>query len=55
MGINFIDTANVGVKSLEQIQDAIPAADIVVPPEHLIRLDAICPPPWRQPDPIRGS
>lgn len=45
----------VGVKSLEQIQDAISAADIVIPPEHLSRLDAICPPPWRQPDPIRGS
>ncbi len=45
----------VGVKSLEQIQDAIAAADIAIPPEHLPRLDAICPPPWRQPDPIRGS
>ena len=45
----------VGVKSLEQIQDAISAADIVIPPEHLPRLDTICPPPWRQPDPIRGS
>lgn len=45
----------VGVKSLEQIQDAISAADIVIPPEHLSKLDAICPPPWRQPDPIRGS
>ena len=45
----------VGVKSLEQIQDAIASADIEVPSEHLPRLDAICPPPWRQPDPIRGS
>jgi len=49
-----INSLIVGVKSFEQIQAAIAAADIVVPPEHLPKLDAICPPPWRQPDPIRG-
>lgn len=45
----------VGIKSVEQIQDAVAAADIAFPSEHLPQLDAICPPPWRQPDPIRGS
>jgi aryl-alcohol dehydrogenase-like predicted oxidoreductase len=44
----------VGVKKLEQVQEAVAAADVVIPPEHLPKLDAICPPPWRQPDPIRG-
>ena len=49
-----MSSAIVGVKSLEQIQDASAATDIAIPPEHLPQLDAICPPPWRQPDPIRG-
>jgi aryl-alcohol dehydrogenase-like predicted oxidoreductase len=44
----------VGVKSLEQIQDAVAAADVVIPAEHQAKLDTICPPPWRQPDPVRG-
>ena len=44
----------VGVKKLEQIQDAVAAADVVIPAEHFPKLDAICPPPWRQPDPVRG-
>lgn len=44
----------VGVKSLEQIQDAVAAASIVIPPEHLPKLDVICPPPWKSHDPIRG-
>jgi 1-deoxyxylulose-5-phosphate synthase len=44
----------VGVKKLEQIQEAVAAADVLIPPEHLAKLDASCPPPWRQPDPIRG-
>lgn len=44
----------VGVKRLEQIQEAVAAAGVVIPPEQLPMLDAICPPPWRQPDPIRG-
>lgn len=44
----------VGVKSIEQLQDAVAAADVNLPPEYQARLDAICPPPWRQPDPVRG-
>ena len=45
----------VGVKKLEQLQEAVAAAEVVIPPEHSPQLDAICPPPWRQNDPIRGS
>lgn len=45
----------VGVKNLEQIQDAVAACEVTIPPEHLPKLDTICPPPWRQPDPIRGT
>jgi aryl-alcohol dehydrogenase-like predicted oxidoreductase len=44
----------VGVKSLEQVKQAIAAADTVIPPEHLAKIDAVCPPPWQQPDPVRG-
>jgi aryl-alcohol dehydrogenase-like predicted oxidoreductase len=44
----------VGVKTLEQVQDAVAAANVVFPADHLAKLDAICPPPWRQPDPVRG-
>ena len=45
----------VGVKKLEQIQDAIAAANVAIPAAQMKKLDAICPPPWRQPDPIRDS
>jgi aryl-alcohol dehydrogenase-like predicted oxidoreductase len=45
----------VGVKTLEQIQDAIAAVGVTIPNEHHKKLDEICPPPWRQPDPIRDS
>lgn len=44
----------VGVKRLEQLQDAVAGVDVQIPPEHLQKLDAISPPPWRQPDPVRG-
>lgn len=44
----------VGVKRVEQIQDAVKAADVVIPAEHFAKIDALCPPPWKQPDPIRG-
>lgn len=44
----------VGIKKLAQLQDAISAAEVTIPPEHLPQLDAICPPPWRQNDPVRG-
>jgi len=50
-----ISSLIVGVKKLEQLQVAITAASVVVPPEQLPKLDVVCPPPWRQPDPIRGT
>lgn len=45
----------VGVKNQEQIQDAVAAASVQIPDEHLPKVDAICAPPWRQPNPIRNS
>jgi aryl-alcohol dehydrogenase-like predicted oxidoreductase len=44
----------VGAKRVEQIQDAVAAASVTIPAEHFPELDAICPPPWQQPDPMRG-
>lgn len=44
----------VGATRLEQVRDAVEATALTVPDEHRERIDAICPPPWRQPDPIRG-
>lgn len=44
----------VGAKRLEQVRDATAAADVELPAAHFEKLDAICPPPWQQPDPIRG-
>jgi len=44
----------VGVKRIDQIEDAVSAATVEIPPEHLPLLDSICPPPWRQHDPLRG-
>lgn len=44
----------VGVKTIEQVRDAVAASEVVIAPEHLPKLDALCPPPWRQPDPVRG-
>ena len=49
-----ISSLVVGVKSIEQVQDAVAAASVTIPAEHFSRLDTICPPPWRQPDPVRG-
>ena len=43
----------VGVKRMEQIQDAVGSLEVTIPPEHAAKLDEICPPPWRQNDPIR--
>lgn len=45
----------VGVKSLAQVREAIGACEVVIPADHLPKIDAICAPPWRQPDPIRGA
>jgi aryl-alcohol dehydrogenase-like predicted oxidoreductase len=44
----------VGVKRREQIEDALRSLEVSIPQEHHARLDAIFPPPWKQPDPIRG-
>lgn len=44
----------VGVKSLQQVQDAVDSLNVEIPGSHLDQLDDVCPPPWRQPDPIRG-
>lgn len=50
-----VSSVVVGVKKLEQLQDAIAAAEVTIPDEHAAKLDALCPPPWRQPDPVRGG
>ena len=44
----------VGVKTLEQVKDAVAALDVQIPTEHFSQLDAICPPPWKPADPVRG-
>ncbi len=44
----------VGAKRIDQIQAAVAAADVELPVEHFENLDKICPPPWQQPDPVRG-
>jgi len=44
----------VGAKRIEQVQDAVAAIDVEIPPDHYDKLDAICSPPWKQPDPMRG-
>jgi len=49
-----ISSLIVGVKHIEQLKEAVAAIDVVLPPEHRDKLDAICPPPWRQGDPVRG-
>lgn len=43
-----------GVKRVEQIRDAVAAAEWTFPQEHFAALDEISPPPWQQPDPVRG-
>ncbi len=44
----------VGAKRIEQVEDAIAALDVQIPAEHLKQIDAICPPPWKQMEPIRS-
>ena len=44
----------VGAKRIDQVTEALGALDVTIPPEHLKRIDQICPLPWRQADPIRG-
>src|SRR5262249_355282 len=44
----------VGAKRIEQIQDAVAATGVTIPPAHREPIDVLSPPPWRQPDPLRG-
>ncbi|MFN0196435.1 MAG: aldo/keto reductase [Planctomycetaceae bacterium] len=44
----------VGAKRIEQVEDAVAALDVQIPAEHLKQLDTICPPPWKQMEPIRS-
>lgn len=44
----------VGVKTVAQIEDAVKSVDLTIPAEHLTKLDAINPPPWKHHDPLRG-
>jgi aryl-alcohol dehydrogenase-like predicted oxidoreductase len=44
----------VGVTRMEQIEDAIAAADITIPAAHLDKIDELCALPWTLPDPVRG-
>lgn len=44
----------VGVKNLKQIQEAVDSLRVEIPPAHHERVDSISPPPWQQPDPLRG-
>ena len=45
----------VGVKRVEQIEDAAAALDVEIPVEHQAKIDELFPPPWRIIDPVRGS
>lgn len=44
----------VGATGIGQVEDAIASTSLTIPPEHQAKLDEICPPPWSQPDPVRG-
>jgi aryl-alcohol dehydrogenase-like predicted oxidoreductase len=44
----------VGSKRIEQVKDAVGACELTIPSEHFARIDELCPPPWKQADPIRG-
>ena len=43
----------VGVKNLAQIEDAVAAAELMIPADHFAKLDELSPPPWKQPNPVR--
>ena len=49
-----ISSLVVGAKRIEQLEDAVAATEVVLAEEHKKKLDAVCPPPWRQGDPVRG-
>ncbi len=44
----------VGAKRVEQIAEAVRAAEVEIPTAHAGKIDTIFPPPWRQMDPLRG-
>lgn len=44
----------VGATRREQIEEAVFASGVTIPDELAKEVDAICAPPWKQPDPIRG-
>lgn len=43
----------VGVKNLAQIEDAVAAAELVIPADHFAKIEELSPPPWKQPNPVR--
>lgn len=45
----------IGVKTIEQVQDAIAAANVTISSELLAKVDTVSPPPWRLADPIRST
>jgi aryl-alcohol dehydrogenase-like predicted oxidoreductase len=44
----------IGAKRLDQVREALAAADVHIPQEHIARIDAVVPPPWQQSDPLRS-
>ena len=54
LGQPALTSVILGAKRLEQVQEAVAAAEVSIPVEHWSRIDAIVPPPWKQPDPVRS-
>lgn len=54
LGQPAITSLVVGATRVEQIEEAVAAASLAIPPEHLPRIDRITPPPWKPGDPVRG-
>ncbi len=50
-----IQSLIIGAKRIEQIAEAIQAAQRHLPLTDFARVDTAAPPPWKQPDPVRGS
>jgi len=44
----------VGVKRLDQVQEAVQASEVRIPDADFAKIDAICVPPWKLADPVRG-
>jgi aryl-alcohol dehydrogenase-like predicted oxidoreductase len=47
-------SAILGAKRIEQIAECVSAVNVKLPVEHLSQIDALFPPPWKQPDPVRS-